>query len=529
MAQSVKDLEALEQRLRSMTPEERKKLEALAKPIFRRRFTPLPGAQTLAYESKADNLLYGGSAGGGKTGLLLGLAVEEHQRSLLLRREASELDGLIAESRVLLGNSAKASYNGKDNEWSFDGSKSLKFGGMKEAEDWRKYAGRARDLIAFDEGAEFLESQVFSLKAWLRTTTKGQRCRIVIATNPPRSTDGAWVVKVFAPWLDPIFPNPAKPGELRWAFYDLTGDKAMTWVNGPETRDIGGEQYVAESYSFIPARLEDNPFLSETDYRQRLQNLPAALREQLLKGNFMAGREDHEWQVIPTDWIRAAQARWKPDGAAGLQMTAIAADVAQGGSDKTTISARYGTWFAQLIVKAGVDTPDGPSIAGLIGIHRRGGATVIIDVGGGYGGAAVSFLKENNIKDVVGFNASMAAHVTARTADGQLSFFNKRAEAWWRFREALDPGQEGGSPVALPPDPILADDLASPRWRLRTNGIQIEAKDEIRKRLGRSTDHGDAVVMCWSEGQVLAVRRMRSLTQGRVPQVNRGYASMKRR
>ena len=53
---------------------------------------------------------------------------------------------------------------------------------------------------------------------------------------------------------------------------------------------------------------------------------------------------------------------------------AIAADVAQGGADNTTISARYDAWFAPLQVVAGVDTPTGNEVAGLIIAARRNGA-----------------------------------------------------------------------------------------------------------------------------------------------------------
>jgi len=140
----------------------------------------------------------------------------------------------------------------------------------------------------------------------------------------------------------------------------------------------------------------------------------------------------------------------------------------------------------------------------------------------------VSYLKENEVKAVSGFNGSNTS--TARTEDSGLTFYNKRAEAWWRMREALDPGQEGGSPICLPPDPILLGDLAAPRWSLKTRGILIEDKDEIRKRLGRSTDRGDAVVMAWSEGQKIAARKQsRGTGLGGRPQVVVGYQRQKKR
>ena len=93
------------------------------------------------------------------------------------------------------------------------------------------------------------------------------------------------------------------------------------------------------------------------------------------------------------------------------------------------------------------------------------------------------------------------------------AFANKRAEVWWKFREALDPDQPDGSAIALPPDPELRADLCSPTWKLGARGIQLESKDgssgfgNLRQRLGRSPGKGNAVVMAWSEGNAAAVSR----------------------
>ncbi len=485
----------------------------LAKP-----WRPLPGPQTAAYLSDADQLLYGGQAGGGKSHLLLGVAANDHRRSLILRRESVELDGLIDDSRQFL--SEVGTFNGQSAEWTLPGGRSIRFGGMKEPQDWRKYAGRARDLIALDEAGEFLEDQVAPLLAWLRSP-EGRRCRLILASNPPRTADGAWLVRWFAPWLDDMFPDPAEPGELRWCIH--VGE-ATEWVDGPDPVTRDRETYTPVSRTFVPASVDDNPYLAETDYKRRLENLPGVLREQLLKGNFLAGREDHAWQVVPTAWVTAAQDRWQTDGAKGLRMTALGVDVAQGGGDRTVLAPRYGAWFAEPVERAGTDTPDAPSVAGLIATYRRDGAAVVVDVGGGYGGGVVAYLKDNETA-AAGFNGAAASN--RRTADGELAFVNRRAEAWWRLREALDPGQEGSSPVALPPDRGLRADLTAPRWKLTPRGIQIEAKDEIVKRLGRSPDKGDAVVMAWSEGQALAEKKARGARAR--PRVVVGYRSAKRR
>jgi len=80
-----------------------------------------------------------------------------------------------------------------------------------------------------------------------------------------------------------------------------------------------------------------------------------------------------------------------------------------------------------------------------------------------------------------------------------VSFANLRAAGWWTLSERLDPTSKS-KPLALPQDDYLIGDLTAPRWHRRTVGVQIEPKDDIRKRLGRSTDVGDAIVHALSGG-----------------------------
>ena len=383
------------------------------------------------------------------------------------------------------------------------------------------YQGVPHDLKAFDEITQFTESQYTYIIGWNRSANPKQRCRVVCTGNPPSTAEGQWVIRRWGPWLDPTHPNPAKPGELRF----------FTTIDGEDTEVdedyVGPKGERPRSRTFIPSSLEDNPDLADTGYAATIEAMPEPLRTMLREGRFDVGQQDDRWQVIPSDWIRQAQARWKPDGWRGLKMTAIGVDIAQGGKDGSSFAPRYGTWFAPLIRKKGVETPDGPSIGAVVLVTRRDGAVAVLDVGGGYGGDAKRFLSENNVV-VAGFNGAHAS--TARTADKALGFKNKRAEAIWRFREALDPGQEGGSPIALPPDPMLVADLVSYRWKpVGAGNVQIESKEEIRKRIGRSPDDGDATIMSWSEGQRLAIRKLTSPGMGgRQPQVKLGYANLKR-
>jgi len=204
-------------------------------------------------------------------------------------------------------------------------------------------------------------------------------------------------------------------------------------------------------------------------------------------------------------------------------MTAMAFDPAGGGRDSAELCWRHGGWYAPLVSVKGEDTANGSEAAARIVVHRRDAAPIIVDTGGGYGGATALRLSDNAIS-VVPFNSGH--RTSTRTADGQLRFLNKRAEVWWRFREALDPNQQGGSPIALPDDPELRADLAAPTFDVTQGGIQIESKEDLRKRLGRSPGKGDVVVMCLSEGN--AAQRRFLGRAGNLPPVTLGYNNIKR-
>lgn len=134
-------------------------------------------------------------------------------------------------------------------------------------------------------------------------------------------------------------------------------------------------------------------------------------------------------------------------------------------------------------------------------------------------------LNDNGISHI-GFNGT--GKTSARSRDGQLRFANKRAEAWVRFKEALDPDQEGGSPICLPDDPELRAELAAPTYQVTERGYLIESKDELRKRLGRSPGKADAVVMCFSEG-IHAQRRFLSGKNVKdLPKSTLGYSAVKK-
>src|SRR5713101_3601096 len=97
-----------------MTAEERAEVNRIIagdRAIWR----PLPGPQSMAYHATADVVGYGGAAGGGKTDLACGKALTQHQRVMILRREATQLTGIIDRLTELIGH--KDGYNGTERIW----------------------------------------------------------------------------------------------------------------------------------------------------------------------------------------------------------------------------------------------------------------------------------------------------------------------------------------------------------------------------------------------------------------------------
>jgi hypothetical protein len=416
----------------------------------------------------------------------IGLAVTRHRRSIIFRREQDQVRDLWDKLGTICGP------HGRSNEnllvWrDLPGDRTVRLAGVKNERDWKKYQGHENDLHAFDEATEFSEAQVRTLIAWNRTRIPGQRCRVVLGFNPPTTPEGQWIIDFFGPWLDPQHPDPAEPGELRW--FAVVDGKDVPRPDG-EPFEHGGETITPLSRTFIPARLEDNPILEATGYRKTLQNVPEPLRSQLLYGDFQVGLTDDEWQVIPTAWVRAAQARWHKDGAKGHKVTALGIDLAQGGADSTVIARRYGTWVAPLEVHPGASVPDANVNAAHVLKALTEGGTAYIDADGI--GASTYFLVRAKVGEAVQSYLGSAGS-DEHDESGLLGFNRKRSEAWWRFRCMLDPAKNPS--VALPPDRRILTELCGPRYTIENGEIRVERKPDVIKRVGWSPDYADAIIM----------------------------------
>lgn len=453
--------------------------------------------QKLAYESEADELGFGGAGGSGKSDLEIGLAVTAHTNSIIFRREFKRFEGaegMIERARQIIGPAG---------QWSGPvcrvGDRTLQFAGCEREIDKEKWRGHGHDLKAFDELPEFSESQYLFLGGWLRSPIVGQRLRIVATFNPPNTPEGQWVIRRWAPWLDKLHPRPAVSGELRW-FAMLEGKDTEVPGPDPVLDPHTGKWIKPRSRTFIRASVEDNPIYMATGYDTILDSLPEPLRSQMRYGDFGISQDDNPWQVIPTVWVQAAQQRWRDRGlktpTADMRLSSIGCDPARGGAAEFSIAKLYGNWLAPIEALPGVAVKDGEAGARVIHLATGGAldTPVGIDVIGSAGSSVYDHAKQI-LSRCYALNGSMTS--PARDRSGKLGFVNKRAEWHWRMRELLDPSSE--QEMCLPPDPQLFADLCAPRWKPTPRGIQVEPKEQIIARLGRSPDRGESCIYACAE------------------------------
>ena len=504
----------------TLSPEEQAELdEALKHQARGQVFFPTPKQQQVL-DSKADVIGYGGAAGGGKSYLVTGLAATRHKRSSITRPQKNQCQKFVDELAKMLG--SRDGYSSSTSSFAFHaegGDRLVKFFGLDNPGDEEKQQGDDYDLKAYDEVTQMREADIRYTLTWNRTDDPGQRVQALLTFNPPTTAEGRWVIKFFAPWLDPQHPNPAREGELRW--FATVGDNQDYEVAGPQPfivrRNAEGKlvpwySFIAsehepeeiitpKSRTFIKARVVDNPYYMKSGYLAQLQSLPEPLRSQMLNGDFLAGVEDDANQLIPTAWIDAAMERGRrllADNNYRLgPMDSLGVDVARGGNmgsqlgavghDEMIIAKRHGKLIMPLVAHRGVAIDDGAKSAALTIAERRDDAPVHVDVVG-VGTSTYDFLKAQNIH-------ALPINGAAKSLgqDGILRFTNLRSELHWQMRQALDPANPEA--IALPPDPKLAVDLAAPRYSMTTTGIKVESKDDIKKRLGRSPDRGDAVIL----------------------------------
>ena len=216
--------------------------------------------------------------------------------------------------------------------------------------------------------------------------------------------------------------------------------------------------------------------------------------------------DDADNVVIPLKWIDDAIERFRECHGKGQGVPFYGLDPAYTGDDKTATARLVGE------VCEWIRSTSQPDLMVTVGnmvaeLDQSGGKNISCGIdANGIGAGVYTRLRELGYH-VFALNASSGTKLTDKS--GEIGFINLRAAMWWGLREALDPANNTG--LALPDDPILIGDLAAPTWKRTSTGkIQIESKDDIRTRIGRSTDKADALCLA------LYVKQLRPAWEGRV-------------
>ena len=219
--------------------------------------------QLLFLSLKTEEAFYGGAAGGGKSDALLMAALQYADQpgyaALLLRRTFKALtlpEALLDRARMWLTGSG-ADWKGDSGGFLFPSGAKLIFGYLEADKDVEQYQSAAFQYIGFDELTQFTEYQYRYMHSRTRRLEGSEIPIRVRGASNPGSIGHEWVKQRFL---------------------------------------VEGQQY---GRPFIPATLNDNPYLDQAAYIKSLNNLDPVTRQQLLEGDWSArragGKFHREW------------------------------------------------------------------------------------------------------------------------------------------------------------------------------------------------------------------------------------------
>ena len=277
-------------------------------------FRPNDGPQTTFLAASEREVFYGGARGGGKSYAMLidplRYCHKENHRCLLLRRSMPELRDMINHSQRLYGQAYPgAKWREQEKEWRFPSGARIEFGYAENLTDVLRYQGQSYTWIGIDELPQYPTPEIYN---FLRSSLRSVDPEIPVymrATGNPGNIGSIWVKDMFV--------DPAEPGKR----FDVIIDT------------VAGQKKITRR--FIPAKLQDNPYLMQTDdYLVMLSSLPEVQRKQFLEGDWSAFEDCAfpEFDVvkhisepfeIPRNWHRFRTCDWGYSSAACCLWIAI--------------------------------------------------------------------------------------------------------------------------------------------------------------------------------------------------------------
>ena len=270
-------------------------------------FKPNDGPQTEFLASSEREVLYGGSAGGGKSYAMLAdpLRYMGHPQfsGLLLRHTTEELRELIFKSQELYPKIWPGiKWSERKMQWTAPSGARLWMSYLDRDEDVLRYQGLAFSWIGFDELTQWATPYAWNyMRSRLRSTATDLPIFMRATTNPG-GRGHHWVKKMF------IDPSPYNRS------FDATDIDTTEVLRYPAGHSKAGKPLFKRR--FIPARLSDNPYLAHAgDSEAMLLSLPEQQRRQLLQGDWdiKEGAAFTEFDrhvhviepfTIPNNWVK---------------------------------------------------------------------------------------------------------------------------------------------------------------------------------------------------------------------------------
>lgn len=423
----------------------------------------------LVMSGKYRSLLFGGAIGGGKTVNLIMLfslfaRMWPGSRWALTRKDLPSLRKATIPSfeqcRKWTG-----SFWGqiRHDTWSVkaENGSELLFWPASEKEDPELNRWKGLEVNGFG----FEEANEMSFAAYLKALQRAGRWKIKGKHQPPPL------------WIGTCNPNRSWPKTL---FYDR-------WKRG----------LLKAPFAYLPALITDNPSLS-AEYLENLKvSMPDRDYQRDVLGNWDLADEPN--QLILSDWV--LQAFDRPPVTLGEQRMGV--DVARYGDDESVIARTQGKHlvfleaYAQKSVDQMVDiTAHAIRSSGTKAYNVRVDAI-------GLGAGVCDYLRKQHLR-VTEFVAG-ASPIEKKRKIGRgkqvtevYTYKNLRSQVWWQLREKLRKG-EVSFKSELRNVSKLIEDLTAPKYLINDRVIEVESKDDIKKRTGRSTDYGDAVVQAYAD------------------------------
>lgn len=319
--------------------------------------------------------------------------------------------------------------------------------------------------------------EIVNLKNGSRIVFKGLRDQDPQKIKSLEGTDIAWIEEaqtITKKSWEILEPTIRKDGSEIWISMNREAENDPIWVavgSCPDKRTL-----------VVKVNYCDNPFCSE---ELKIQAEKCHQQSPEDYAHIWLGepvRQGHT-KVMNAEMVRRA---FEAKIISSTSPLIIGLDIARFGDDSTVFCFRKGRFCSRFEVYNQYDTVEVANLTTHF-IQQYHPARVFMDIGG-QGAGVYDILKDR------GYGRIVRGIYFGGKAMNSDRYTNRRAEMWDSVRAWL------GEDVQLPYDESLLDELVSVNKKYDKMGrLQLEEKEEVKKRLGRSPDKADALALTFAE------------------------------